>query len=155
MALGLQPSNKTAKILKIMEAQSGANGAPSGAPAAKSQKMLLEDAFGAKPGFPFPQASIEVWNDAGTGVLTVVGRIWVYCSIVADWIPLGIGTGADKGKLNEGNALTTTSTDKVRHTEPILWLGAFEGVYLEILSPGGTAPTWAAAIRIPKSFEAY
>jgi hypothetical protein len=45
----------------------------------------------------------------GTAGFTLSLRLWVYHSEIADWLPVGLGTGATRGLLNQA-ALTETGT---------------------------------------------
>lgn len=116
----------------ILQGAAATNGAPSG---------LV--------GFVRPtyvdQAVLLLKSTAGSGTMTVTCKLWGYSIQTATWYPLGTGaTAANKGLINEGNAIGETGTDVIAHAEPVSSLFAFERLYLEITSIGGTGTAIAA-----------
>jgi hypothetical protein len=86
------------------------------------------------------QAAIVVNSTAGSGTMTVTLKLWVYSNAVAEWLPYGTdATAADKGKLNEGNAIAEVNADSIVHAELVNGLVNFDRVYLEITAIGGTS----------------
>ncbi len=91
------------------------------------------------------EAVLEVWSTAGSGVMTVTGRLWGYTE-AAGWAPLGIGAGATKGIINGGATLDETSADKIAHKEVVSGLRDLERVYLELSAFGGAATAISARL---------
>ena len=92
-------------------------------------------------------------STAGSGTMTVTVRLWVYrASALEDgsgdevgWYPLGTNsTGADRGILNEGNAIPEVTSNKLEHTERIVGLNAYDRAYCEVTAIGGTATAVSA-----------
>lgn len=97
---------------------------------------------------------IYLYSTAGSGTMTVQGRVWGYVSGPNKWFPLGSGADADKGKLNEAVAGTfttigETTSDQLLHVEPIRNLGLLHRLYLEITSIGGTSTAVTAKLIVP------
>lgn len=75
-------------------------------------------------------------------------RLWGFSRIhsggeegdTGDWYPIGpaIATDANRGQLNSEVALGEIATDKIHLTQVINGLGAFERVYLQEGTSGGT-----------------
>ena len=84
------------------------------------------------------------WNRAefaiggtGTGALTFQGIVWLWSKIAGVWMPAGIAVlSADRGKLNDGNTITGTTT--LVHTQPIYGLSAYERISLQASILTGT-----------------
>jgi len=92
---------------------------------------LVADDFGTDQNQTITETVVESGTFAVSGMSGAVsGR----------WFPLGTSsTDADKGKLNEGNAMGETAADQISHSEPVLNLHHLDRVYLEITAIGGTA----------------
>lgn len=85
---------------------------------------------------------------AGSGTMTVSIRVWVLeignQSPFKAWTPLGAGTDANKGMLNQANAANSylmgeTKSDLITHTELLTGMSAFDRVYFEIVAINGTS----------------
>lgn len=143
MALGdiTYQKNLTGAV-KLLHNQATANSKPSGATAGA-------DITGIYPTRPLREGTIVI---KGTGTDTLLGtfRLWGYSGDADDWFPLGTGTDGDKGKLNEGAELGETSTDKIQHAEAVEFAGHFTRLYLELIGPGGTAPSFNAWFIAPR-----
>lgn len=74
---------------------------------------------------------------AGTGALTFQGIVWLYSVLTGVWEPAGMdATIADRGKLNDGNTITGTTT--LAHTQPISGLSAYNRIALQATTLTGT-----------------
>ena len=92
--------------------------------------------------------SVNVYNTAGTGALSVTLRIWGYnpkaaadSAVNGGWSPLGTGSGALKGVLNQGLAIpedASIGADMIAHTEALDLPGHFTRLYMEITAIAGT-----------------
>lgn len=132
--------------LKILDAATATNGAPSGATAGFS---LLKSGNPGKPdqGFaPDVETMVLVGNStAGSGTMTWAGRIWGYSNTTAQWHPLGTATtDADRGKVNEATTVAEIDTDLIQFSQVLTTLHVFDRVYLETTSIGGTATAFSA-----------
>ena len=79
-------------------------------------------------------------STAGSGTMTVTVKIWVYSDAIADWMPYGTdSTAANRGVMNEANAIDEVVSDKLRHTELVAGLDNYERIYAEVTAIGGTA----------------
>jgi hypothetical protein len=77
-------------------------------------------------------------STAGSAVMTVTLRLWVY-SALTGWAPFGThATGATRGVINGGAAIDEAESDLIRHAEIVTGLCAFERVYLQVSAIGGT-----------------
>jgi len=95
-----------------------------------------------------------IHSTAGGATMTVTCKAWAYHPATTTWYPLGTdATAANKGLLNEGNAIAEGPiADKIRHVEIVSGLRGFERFYVEItLIPatgdGATAITCVIAAR--------
>ncbi len=99
----------------------------------------------ATQGVPLPhltdRALIFVHSLVGSGSMTVTLKLWGYNSQTGYWYPLGTSaTAANKGLLNEGNAIAEGPiSDVIRHVEEVNGLRRFHRLYCEITAIGGTA----------------
>jgi len=85
-----------------------------------------------------------IHSTAGSNTMTVTCKAWAYNPATTTWYPLGTdATAANKGLLNEGNAIAEGPiADKIRHVEIVSGLRGFSRFYVEITlipSTGGTA----------------
>lgn len=139
--------NNAIRAVCLMTGQAVANGAPSGA-SAGVPNYPNENKLTAPSGASYSTKAARESNIMikGTGSGTVAGtfRLWGYLDALAEWVPLGVGADTTKGTLNAGNAIGETATDKVLHCEPVLLAGLFTRIYLELLSPSGTTPSFEA-----------
>lgn len=135
MATGLQgQSNPRVLTLRLLEAATATNSVPSGGSAGIALTGLP---LGDKA--PIDGASLLVYSTAGSGTMTVTIRLWGYHADGSVWVPLGPGGDTTKGTINEGAAIGETSTDVIRHAEPIDLPGHFSRLYAEITAIGGTS----------------
>lgn len=95
------------------------------------------------------EASCVVSNSAGTGAVAL-GYVRIWCRYLGTlWCPLGVGTDADKGKLNQagGFALGAVDTDQLRHEEIIVGFRNADRIYAEIFGLGGAgSPAFDVAL---------
>lgn len=133
--------------LKLLTAATATNSPPSGATAGftlRGQVPGTSDQFwdGHDDGV------ILVRSTAGSGTMTVTLRIWGYSPLSAAWHPLGTGaTEANRGVLNEGNAIDEDGSDIIVHAETISGLSAFNRIYLEVTVISGTATAVSAWLQ--------
>jgi len=159
MATGAQESNgKRGTVVRLLENCGSANGIPAdGAPNAVLQKFPTSSQFFALKelgaGFIWPEdASIRIYETAGSGALSIAyARVWIYDLVAQKAFPAGIGTDADKGKINNGAAFGITSTGKLRHSEPLLYPGHCDGIQIELGTIGGSSsPTFNVELFFPR-----
>lgn len=117
---------------------SGTNLAPTGAPVAATAGA---GATGAPVSYGIGGYRQMDWTIVleGDAVSGLVGRLWLYhgeLRVPSDagtqrhiWAPAGVGTDADKGKINGGAAIGT-----VTHNERFEGLGPCDGFHLQILA---------------------
>lgn len=118
--------------VEALASETATNSAPSGASAGLETNAL--GVFGKIP----TTCIAEVVSTAGSATMTVTIRVWGYDG--ANWTPLGnSATGTSQGILNDGNAITESSADKIAFSQPISYLGAYSRVYFEITAIGGTS----------------
>lgn len=127
-------------VIQLLDDATAVNGAPSAA----SDGVALPQRWG--------EAVALARSTAGSGTMSVTLKLWVYWEGSADgsgdavgWYPLGTdATAADKGKLNEGNAIDETGTDLIAHVERVVGLNAFTRAYMEVVAISGTATAISA-----------
>jgi hypothetical protein len=148
MATGIQTASPRLKTVRLVESATAANGAPTGAPSstpAATVGFLLssETLIG-------PDCTVRLYSTAGSGVMTLsYARVWGYSTASTAWVPLGVGTDADKGKLNNGAAFGETAADVIAHAEPLYDITHFDGVYVELGVFGGTATAISVDLDFP------
>lgn len=110
----------------------------------------------AELGYEWPDdTSICLYETAGSGTMTLASaKVLLYDGTSQKMFPAGTGGDTTKGMLNSGAAFGETSSDKIRHTEPILYVHHFDGIAVELGTFGGTAPTFNVEWRIPLSRRA-
>lgn len=91
---------------------------------------------------PDDQAVVKIYRTAGpAGAQNLAfARLWarnVDEEGEGVWFPLGTGTGADKGKLNEGAAID--GTGGLVHAEPVFMPLTFDEIYIELGAFTGAA----------------
>lgn len=134
MAAGDKSSAGNVNSLEILTAVTAVNSPPVGAGAGVAIADL-KDGSGRIPAV----ASLVARNTAGSGGgLSFTGRIWLYSPPAAAWITPGIGAGAAKGFLNNGDPIDELGANTIRHAEPIELLGHFTRIYAEITAIAGT-----------------
>lgn len=142
MAIGDIVNFENSRSIELLAATIAANGQPTvvgdGLDVSVIQKM---DAAG------IPSVlTLLLFSTIGTAVLTVEGRLWGWHDAAGFWIPLGVGTDAGKGKINNGAVIGESVADGIRHAEPIDLPGHFERLYLEIVTIGGTNTSVSAKL---------
>lgn len=139
------------RAIKILENATVANSPPVDAsPATVVGGIDLRDVH--RPYFAHRDSSIAVFGTVtGSTVGVVTLRLWGYIAAQGRWAPVGKGTDADKGKINDGNTIGETGTDTIAHVEPFVLLGHFDRLYLEVLSPGNLTDldAWLIVPRLP------
>jgi len=120
--------------IQLLTAATATNSAPSGATAGVETNGLKVGSENVPD-----EATLLVKSTAGSGVMTVTIRMWGYHATAAVWFPLGVGTDAAKGTINEGSALGETASNTIAHAERFLVPGHFSRLYAEITAIGGTA----------------
>lgn len=129
--------------IKLLDGVTATNGVPTAGSATVGFALKSgKDAGGVNRSIPPDgQCAIVVESTAGSGTMTATLKLWVYSDAVGEWVPLGTNaTAADKGKLNEGNAIAEFAAvaDRLLHTELVNGLAHYERVYLEVVAIGGT-----------------
>lgn len=123
--------------IELLSAASATNSAPSAATDGFDLKYWAAD-----------DATIVVDCSAASGTRSFSGIVWLYYeggqdnnSIGGVWCPAGTSdTFANRGMLNEGNALSDTAD--FTHAERIIGLRDATRIYLEVdATPGGTSPS--------------
>lgn len=145
MATGIQSgSSKNTVVVRLVDAASVANGAPDDTAAFSGVGLPVPLINGKGPTY----GSIRVHNPAGVGGVGVTYvRLWGGqrdpdgddATDKGKWFPGGTGTNADKGKINNGQALGETSTNRLRHAEPVTLPGHCDRVYAELGTVSGSA----------------
>lgn len=138
-------------LIQLLDDATATNGAPSAA----TDGVALPQRWG--------DAIALVRSTAGSGTMTCTLKLWVYWDGSADgstdaigWYPLGTNaTAADKGKLNEANAIGETGADAIAHVERIVGLNAFTRAYLEVTAIGGTGTAISAWLAKPNGAPAF
>jgi hypothetical protein len=78
-------------------------------------------------------------STAGSGVMDITLRIWLYSEHTHAWHPAGISsTITNRGVLDDGTAITEDGADVLTHTEPIQFLSGYDYIYGEITVVDGT-----------------
>lgn len=157
MALGTVTVKSNAKReICLLEAVTAANGVPSGASAGvacyPTSLMGPSDEGACYSGRSAREASIVV-KGVGTGTVTMTLRLWGYLAVAGVWVPLGTGADADKGKLNGGAAIGEVATDVALHAEPVVMVGDFDRLYLEVVAIGGTGTAVSAWLVTPRTIS--
>lgn len=154
MATGLQSTNsKRVATVRLVEAATAANGAPTGVPLAVPTAGRGFDLSQLGSAYVFPEtAGLRVYSTAGSGTMTCSFiKLWTYSLSSGLWSPVGTGSdGLTIGELNGGDALTETDTDVIRHHELLLYPGMSDGVYIELGTFGGTATALTVELDIPR-----
>jgi hypothetical protein len=91
-----------------------------------------------------------IHSTAGSGTMSMTVKAHGYHPSTSRWYPLGTdATAANKGLLNEGNAMGETAANAISHAEIISGLRGFSRFALEITGSTGadTAITAVIATR--------
>lgn len=155
MALGTVTGNyNNTRQVCLLAAVAATNGQPAlatdGVPMYKTpdEKLTGPDKGIAVPGKQPSEASIMV-KAVGTGTVSMTLRLWGYLAALGEWVPVGTGADTTKGTLNAGTAIGETKADKALHSEPILYLGHFDRLYLEVVAISGTGTAITAYVVVP------
>ena len=132
-------------MIQLLTAATATNSPPSGATAGFP---LKDKTPGKAPNFRwnhYPSGVVLVKSTAGSGTMTVTLRLWCYSPATAAWHPWGqAALVANRGVLNQGNAITEDGADNLTHAEPVTGLGSVTRIYLEITAIGGTSTAVSA-----------
>lgn len=132
--------------VELLASVVAANGAPSGGSAGLEINAL--NLFGRIP----QQVAVKLKSTAGSGTMTVTGRLWGYDGL--DWNPLGNGSdGTTKGVINSGNAITEVSADKLAHLEPVSLPAFVTRLYFEVTAIGGTSTAVTAYVQVARDAQ--
>ena len=100
------------------------------------------------PGGRYDRGTIVIQGTGGTTTstsMTVTAKVWGYIESIDAWSPLGTSsTAADRGKLNEANAISEDGTNKIRYAELIEGLATFNKLYLECDAVAGASLSFDA-----------
>lgn len=141
------PDGETKSIV-VLASATATNGVPTGSTVGISAAAIRK-LFGKMP----VEAALLVYSTAGSDTMTATIRLWGYHPGPAAWFPIGTGTDALKGTINEEVALGETGTDTIRHLEPIALLGVVGAqLYVQIAAIGGTNTAIEAAIVVRKDY---
>lgn len=144
MATGLIGESPRNQCIRLVDAATTTNGAPSGASAGVSLAAIATT-------FDLLQKAIViVRSTAGSGTMTVTVRLWGYSIVAANWSPLDAGADATKGVINAGSVMGETGADEIDHSEPIEGIGPFDRLYAEITAIAGTATAVTVELLIPR-----
>lgn len=101
---------------------------------------IYATASGAFNAVEYPdQAVLTIRSTAGSGTMVGTFTIWGYLVASGRWYPV---------KVNGGSALAEYSADLIAYTETFTQLGAFDRLYLELSSVGGTATAFEAFLTV-------
>lgn len=159
MASGIQgDSGKRFIVVRLLDAIGTANGIPPDGTAANVladaptvTQFFRLDKLGA--GYVLPEGcSVRICETGtGTGALTILyARVWLFDAVEAKAFPAGVGADATKGWLNNGAAFGVTSANKLRHSEPLMYVGHADGIQIELGTLGGTTPQFNVDLIIPR-----
>src|SRR5690349_3231168 len=96
--------------IELLASATATNSPPSGASAGLDTGLILR-IFNMMPS----SATLVLYSTAGSGTMTVTGRLWGYTSAGAGfWVPLGVGADSTKGVINALSAIGETGTDTIR-----------------------------------------
>lgn len=134
--------------LKLLNAATATNGAPSGATAGLSLKKGENPGRDWSEGFDLANlgdAVLLLKSTAGSGTMTVTVKLWGWSNLSAEWHPLGTHTvDASRGLLNEATAIGEVVADKLQFAQVISGVCNFDRLYLEITAIGGTSTAVSA-----------
>ncbi len=129
--------------VKLLNAATATNSAPSGATAGFSLRQQLADSPSGLGGSD--RAILLVKSTAGSATMTVTIKMWGYSPLSAAWHPMGAhATDASRGLVNLATAIGEVSADNIAHSEIIQGLHGFTRVYAEITAIGGTSTAISA-----------
>ena len=153
MATGIQSTDSRLVVtVRLVESATAANAVPSGAPTGTPATGVGFDMSLLGYGYVFPEhCTVRLYSTAGSGTMTLsYARLYGYSRVSGLWSPLGIGTDADKGKLNDGDAFGETESDLIRHQERFDLPGHFDGIYCRLGTFGGTSTAISVEVDFPR-----
>jgi hypothetical protein len=127
--------------IKLLDGVTATNGVPTAGDKTVGHPLTGLGFTGAGHSPPVDRvASVSLASTAGSGTMTVTVRLWVWVEAMSDWAPLGAdATAANRGVLNDGNAIDEVDSDLLRHTELVTGLRNYSDVYAQVTAIGGTA----------------
>src|SRR3990167_1863205 len=154
-ALTIVASNGGAATVTLVNSVPGTDGNTTSSETVVDGGFAITNMSGAVDGFKLSTtaAGVEIRGDrcllmvkstAGSATMSCTLRVWGYSAVSKEWHPVGTGTDALKGTINNGVALGETSTDTIAHAEVLYGLENFERVYLEVVAISGTATAISA-----------
>lgn len=140
------------RIFRLVDALTGASVA---APTASTDGVSWETGAASRnPGMLARESErcmIAIYNTAGSGVLAITYvRLWGYIKDLDKWFPIGTGTDADKGKVNDAVALGEVAADTLRHIEVLSDLSVFDKLHAEVSGAAGTTPSYNIDLIFPR-----
>lgn len=125
--------------VEVLASATATNSPPASATAGLPMTTLIDAFSGRLPA----NLSFVACSTAGSATMTATFRAWLMFGTLASlsnglWAPAGAGTDALKGVLNAGVACGETSSDAIRHCEPIELTGHASRLYVEVTAIGGT-----------------
>lgn len=110
-----------------------------GVTAVNSPPTAIEDGEGLEKSHFLNEAILLVVSTAGSVVMDVTIRLWVWSDVTAIWHPLGAGADATKGTVNDGAAMGETTADQIAHSEIVVGIKHLDRIYAEVTAINGTA----------------
>lgn len=130
------------KIAKLLDGVAVANNPPVGDVGVKLDDIRNN-------GGRIPEwVTISIRGTKASGTVSGVFRLWM--EFPSGWCPAGNGTDADKGKLNDAVAIGEVVGGEVRHAQPVRVSEHASRMYLELISPTGTSPSFDAWVIASK-----
>lgn len=107
-------------------------------------------------GLQTERAFIAITDRSGSGVLSITyAKVWGYIANLGKWFPLGTGVDADRGKLNDAQAIGEVAADDLRLIEAIGDFAIFDRIAVELNTVAGTNPVIDVDLLIPRQFARY
>jgi hypothetical protein len=157
MATGIQSSDsKLTYTVRLVEGALAANGVPTAVPIATPTAGVgfLMPALAA--GYALaPECSIWIYTTAGSATMGIApSRLWGFhwtSATAGLWFPMGTGTAATAGYLNEGVAYDETGTDQISRVEVVYLPSHCDGIYVQLGVITGTA----TAVNVDAKFNRH
>jgi hypothetical protein len=143
--------------VEILASATATNSPPASLTAGVSVDVLNGAFGGAIP----EDLTLLVVSTAGSATMTVTLRAWgkfgtlAGLTSVGAWSPLGTGTAAAKGVINNGAAIEETSADVLRHAQPFSLTAHMQRLYIEITAIGGTSTAITVFLVGRKRYGSY
>lgn len=131
---------KRRRRITLLSAATAANSPPASATAGVALT------YSPTPGVAPAEVALVVRSTAGSGVMSVTGRLWVL-GAAGVWLPYGAGADGTKGTVNLQSAIGETGTNEIRHAELIAGLLAFRRAYFEVTAIAGTSTAVTAELE--------